>query len=121
MIVTVVHYSDAPSLRVEVQNRGGASIGVSAIYIWSDWDDNRRPTLGFQIRREVAGKKGRLAEVKGPIPPVTIEGHNAQSWVIKPALIDELLEASVTDSIQIEVQFANGTKLMQKMTSKDIY
>ena len=121
MKITVVYYSDSPSLRIEVQNNGGSSIGISAIYIWSQLDDNGQGDLGFQIRREVAGKRGRISGVKGPIPPVTVDGHGAQAWVIKPTLVNELLDTSHTASILIEVQLANGKNIVQTMTAADIY
>jgi hypothetical protein len=121
MNVSAVHYSDSPSLRIEIQNRGGSSIAVMAIYIWSQWDKDGREGLAFQIRREVAGKKGRSSGVDGPTPPVTVEGHNAQSWVIEPALVDQLMETSDTASILIEAQLANGQSVKQEMTSLDIY
>lgn len=121
MNAVAVHYNDSPSLRIEIQNRGGSPIGVSAIYIWSHWTKDVKEGLGFQIRREVAGKKGRISGVSGPMPPVTVQGHNTQSWIIEPTLVDELLETSVTASILIEAQLANGKSVQHEMTAADIY
>jgi len=117
----VVHHSDSPSLRVELQNRGGSPIAVAAIYIWTAWDSQRREELGFQIRREAASKKGRISGVDGPVPPVTVKSHNTQYWVIEPTPVDELLDASDTARILIEAQLANGKSVTHAMTSKEVY
>ena len=55
------------------------------------------------------------------MPPVTVQGHNTQSWIIEPTLVDELLETSVTASILIEAQLANGKSVQHEMTAADIY
>jgi hypothetical protein len=117
MNVTVDN-TESPSLNVELQNRGGSSIAISAIYLWIAWDKDGREALGFQIRREAVGKKGHISGVSGPVPPVTIGSRNIESWIIEPELVDELFESA--QRILIEAQLANGKSVKKAMTSKEV-
>jgi hypothetical protein len=88
-------------------------------YIWIAWNKEGREALGFQIRREAVGKKGRISGVGGPVPPVTIGSRNIESWTIEPELVNELFEN--TERIIIEAQLANGKSVKKAMTSREVY
>lgn len=121
MRVTVVHYSDSASLRIEIDNRGGASIAVSAIFIWTEWADAGRLSSGLQIRRDVGTKEGRMTGVKGTLPPVTLKARHSEFWVIKPKLLTELREVSQDERIVIEALLAGGKSVRHEMAWDDIY
>jgi hypothetical protein len=80
--MSAAEHTDSPSVRIEIQNRGGSSIAVSAINIWTQWRGDGKLGLFFNIQRNAGTKKRRPPGVEGVLPPLTPEGRHSHCWIM---------------------------------------